>query len=195
MGLPRGRTWVLLLHRFPVSAGSVEAGWPGWVCATARALLTPELALQGLELQQSISCSSTCQPHCAPHINHLEPQGGFAARILLWQLSRVSAAQGSPRLKAATRAGTFHIHNKSPWSLGLASGSVLSLPVTLGVVGGAASGQSSQDHIQGLCLVMPVLQKTPFAGVSNLLSDIDAISVKSGEMGLQQAASEKREQG
>lgn len=63
------------------------------------------------------------------------------------------------------------------------------------VVGGPASGQSSQDPIQGLCLVMEVLQKTPFAGVSNLLSDIYAVSVKSRERGLQQAAREKRDQG
>lgn len=62
----------------------------------------------------------------------------------------------------------------------------------IGVIGGAASGQSSQDHIQGLCLVMEVLQKTPFAGVSKLLSDIYAVSVKSQERGLQQAARKKK---
>lgn len=98
-------------------------------------------------------------------------------------------------LSAATGAETFHIHNKSPWSLGLASGSAPSLPIIVGVVGGPASGQSSQNHIQGLCLVMEVLQKTQFAAVSSLLSDIYAVSVKRGERGLQQAAREKREQG
>lgn len=42
---------------------------------------------------------------------------------------------------------------------------------------------------------MEVLQKTQFAAVSSLLSDIYAVSVKRGERGLQQAAREKREQG
>lgn len=189
---------------FPVSSFSrLSAGarWPGWVCATARVLLIPALALQQGCKGLSYSNPSAAHPLASPTALLLsimwEPQRGVAARLLLlWQLSRVSAAQGSPEPAGpgcSHRAGTFHIHNKSPWSLGLAPGSVLSLPIMVGVAGGVASGQSSQDYIQGLCLVMEVLQKTPFAGVSDLLSDIYAVSVKSRKRGLQQAARKKQE--
>lgn len=90
---------------------SVAAHWPGWVCATARVLLTPELqqGCKGL----SYSNPSAAHPLASPTALLLsimwEPQGGFAAPLfLLWQLSRVSAARGAPSLwglNAATELG------------------------------------------------------------------------------------------
>lgn len=80
---------------------SVEARCPGWVRATAQALLTPELELQQGCEGLSYSNPSAAHPLASPTALLLsimwEPQGGSAAQLLpLWQVSRESAAQGSP---------------------------------------------------------------------------------------------------
>lgn len=87
----------------------------------------------------------------------METQGGFAARLLPLQwVCRVPAAEESPKHwetkynpqswnspEQQEREGD--IHDDSPWSLGLVSGSVLPLPIKVAEVEGPAPQERTKQ--------------------------------------------------